>query len=350
MKMSNISLCGFYGFNNYGDTLMLDCLSSFLKSSGLSVSVFSDRKSDESFCYKKVGPNKSDIIALGGGGIITQNFWYIKEGLYKYLRDDQKLILLNVNLTSESVPVLALLRDKISLAVVRDRFSYDLALKFLMDESKVILASDISYIYNVKKINEGYTDSLSDKKEKKVSVCLNSYIFKDYFSNDSRQRIYAEKAIIEISEFLKWMKTFNHKIQLVPSQVDTEVNDNTIHGILNGYIGGANKWIYTNEHIEHNLKNSSLIISARYHTTLFAIKNSIPFIDITHHSKNSNLLKDLGLQEFSINYWKIGLEELKKKAFEAQNSDLISEISSSYGVSSREDWSKVLEKIHTLIQ
>ena len=350
MKMSNISLCGFYGFNNYGDTLMLDCLSSFLKSSGLSVSVFSDRKSDESFCYKKVGPNKSDIIALGGGGIITQNFWYIKEGLYKYLRDDQKLILLNVNLTSESVPVLALLRDKISLAVVRDRFSYDLALKFLMDESKVILASDISYIYNVKKINEGYTDSLSDKKEKKVSVCLNSYIFKDYFSNDSRQRIYAEKAIIEISEFLKWMKTFNHKVQLVPSQVDTEVNDNTIHGILNGYIGGANKWIYTNEHIEHNLKNSSLIISARYHTTLFAIKNSIPFIDITHHSKNSNLLKDLGLQEFSINYWKIGLEELKKKAFEAQNSDLISEISSSYGVSSREDWSKVLEKIHTLIQ
>jgi polysaccharide pyruvyl transferase WcaK-like protein len=350
MKMSNVSLCGFYGFNNYGDTLMLDCLSSFLRSSGLSVSVFSDRKSDESFCYKKVGPNKSDIIALGGGGIITQNFWYIKEGLYKYLRDDQKLILLNVNLTSESVPVLALLKDKISLAVVRDRFSYDLALKFLMDESKVILASDISYIYNVKKINEGYTDSLSDKKEKKVSVCLNSYIFKDYFSNDSRQRIYAEKAIIEISEFLKWMKTFNHKVQLVPSQVDTEVNDNTIHGILNGYIGGANKWIYTNEHIEHNLKNSSLIISARYHTTLFAIKNSIPFIDITHHSKNSNLLKDLGLQEFSINYWKIGLEELKKKAFEAQNSDLISEISSSYGVSSREDWSKVLEKIHILIQ
>jgi polysaccharide pyruvyl transferase WcaK-like protein len=350
MKMSNVSLCGFYGFNNYGDTLMLDCLSSFLKSSGLSVSVFSDRKSDESFCYKKVGPNKSDIIALGGGGIITQNFWYIKEGLYKYLRDDQKLILLNVNLTSESVPVLALLKDKISLAVVRDRFSYDLALKFLMDESKVILASDISYIYNVKKINEGYTDSLSDKKEKKVSVCLNSYIFKDYFSNDSRQRIYAEKAIIEISEFLKWMKTFNHKVQLVPSQVDTEVNDNTIHGILNGYIGGANKWIYTNEHIEHNLKNSSLIISARYHTTLFAIKNSLPFIDITHHSKNSNLLKDLGLQEFSINYWKIGLEDLKKKAFEAQNSDLISEISSSYGVSSREDWSKVLEKIHILIQ
>ena len=348
--MSNVSLCGFYGFNNYGDTLMLDCLSSFLKSSGLSVSVFSDRKSDESFCYKKVGPNKSDIIALGGGGIITQNFWYIKEGLYKYLRDDQKLILLNVNLTSESVPVLTLLREKISLAVVRDRFSYALALKFLMDESKVILASDISYIYNVKKINEGYTDSLSDKKEKKVSVCLNSYIFKDYFSNDCRQRIYAEKAVIEISEFLKWMKTFNHKVQLVPSQVDTEVNDNTIHGILNGYIGGANKWIYTNEHIEHNLKNSSLIVSARYHTTLFAIKNSLPFIDITHHSKNSNLLKDLGLQEFSINYWKIGLEELKKKAFEAQNSDLISEISSSYGVSSREDWSKVLEKIHILIQ
>ena len=349
MKMSNISLCGFYGYKNYGDTLMLDCLSSFLRSSGLRVSVFSDRKSDESFSYKKLDPNSSDIIALGGGGIITQNFWYIKEGLYKSLREDQKLILLNVNLTSESVPVLGLLKEKISLAVVRDRFSYDLALKYLMDESKVVLASDISYIYNVNKLDKEYTDSFSNKKEKKVSVCLNSYIFKDYFSNDSRQRIYAEKSLIEISEFLKWIKTFDYKVQLVPSQVDKEINDNTIHGILNGYMGGANNWIYTNEHMEQNLKNSSLIVSARYHTTLFAIKNSIPFVDITHHSKNSNLLKDLGLEGFSINYWKIGLEELKKKAFEAQNSDLISEISSSYGVSSREGWNKVLEKIHTLI-
>ena len=349
MKMSNISLCGFYGYKNYGDTLMLDCLSSFLKSSGLSVSVFSERKSDESFSYKKLDPNRSDIVALGGGGIITQNFWYIKEGLYKSLREDQKLILLNVNLTSESVPVLGLLKDKISLAVVRDRFSYDLALKYLMDETKVVLTSDISYIYNVNKLDKEYTDSLSNKKEKKISVCLNSYIFKDYFSNDSRQRIYAEKSLIEISEFLKWMKKFDYKVQLVPSQVDKEINDNTIHGVLNGYMGGANNWIYTNEHMEQNLKNSSLIVSARYHTTLFAIKNSIPFIDITHHSKNSNLLKDLGLEEFSMNYWKIGLEELKKKAFEAQNSDLISEISSSYGVSSREGWNKVLEKIHTLI-
>ena len=213
----------------------------------------------------------------------------------------------------------------------------------------MVLTSDISYIYNVNKLDKEYTDSLSNKKEKKISVCLNSYIFKDYFSNDSRQRIYAEKSLIEISEFLKWMKTFDYKVQLVPSQVDKEINDNTIHGILNGYTGGANNWIYTNEHMEQNLKNSSLIVSARYHTTLFAIKNSIPFIDITHHSKNSNLLKDLGLEEFSMNYWKIGLEELKKKAFEAQNSDLISEISSSYGVSSREGWNKVLEKIHTLI-
>ena len=213
----------------------------------------------------------------------------------------------------------------------------------------MVLTSDISYIYNVNKLDKEYTDSLSNKKEKKISVCLNSYIFKDYFSNDSRQRIYAEKSLIEISEFLKWMKKFDYKVQLVPSQVDKEINDNTIHGVLNGYMGGANNWIYTNEHMEQNLKNSSLIVSARYHTTLFAIKNSIPFIDITHHSKNSNLLKDLGLEEFSINYWKIGLEELKKKAFEAQNSDLISEISSSYGVSSREGWNKVLEKIHTLI-
>ena len=81
MKMPSISLCGFYGYKNYGDTLMLDCLSSFLKSSGLSVSVFSDRKSDESFSYKKLDPKinedgsiNSMIDMFGGSGGFTTGY------------------------------------------------------------------------------------------------------------------------------------------------------------------------------------------------------------------------------------------------------------------------------------
>ena len=320
MKMSNISLCGFYGFNNYGDSLMLENLKTFFNSFGLRVKIFSDRESEESFSFKTLNPNSSDIVALGGGGIITKNFWYIKTELYKELRDDQKLILINVNLTQESVPVLEILGDR----------------------DKVILASDISFLSQDKKPY--------NQKSNKVSVCLNYYIFKDFFSSNERNRIYAKKAIIELAEFIKWLRTFNYKIQLVPCQVDKEVNDNTVHGILNAYIGGADNWIYSNEYFESNINHSSLIISARYHSTLFAIKNAIPFVDITHHSKNSNLLKDLNLENLSVNYWKISLEDLKKKAFEAQNSSQILETSLSYGVSSRENWEKVSNKIHTLIQ
>jgi len=342
MKMSNISLCGFYGFNNYGDSLMLENLKTFFNSFGLRVRTFSDRESEESFSFKTLNPNSSDIIALGGGGIITKNFWYIKAELYKELRDDQKLILINVNLTQESIPVLEMLKDKISLIVVRDSFSEKMALEILGDQDKVILASDISFLSQDKK---PYS-----QKSNKVSVCLNYYIFKDFFSSNERNRIYAKKAIIELAEFIKWMRNFNYKIQLVPCQVDKEVNDNTVHGILNAYIGGADNWIYSNEYFENNINHSSLIISARYHSTLFAIKNAIPFIDITHHSKNSNLLKDLSLENFSVNYWKISLEELKKKSFEAQHSSQILETSLSYGVSSRENWEKVSNKIHALIQ
>jgi len=341
--MSTLSLCGFYGYKNYGDTLMRRCLCYYLGTLGFKVTVFSSRESDEAFSYKNLNPNKADVIALGGGGIITNNFWYIKDGLYKDLKEDQKLIFLNVNLTLESIPVLKLLKDKLSLVVVRDVFSYDLAVEVLEDPDKIILASDISYIYKEK---ERVVNSINNKK---VSICLNNYIFKDYFSNNSRQRIFAEKALIEISEFLKWLKAFKNKISLIPSQIDIEVNDNTIHGIVNGYIGGANDWTYSNEYIEDKLRNSSLIISARYHTTLFAIKHAIPFVDITHHSKNSNLLKELRLDKFSVNYWNINLEDLKKKAFEAENSKEISEISSSYGVCSRERWEKVSEKLRTLI-
>ena len=69
--MSSISLCGFYGKNNYGDDLMAECLSQRLSTSDSEVKVYSDVcKGDILNGMKDHSFLDSDWIVIGGGNII----------------------------------------------------------------------------------------------------------------------------------------------------------------------------------------------------------------------------------------------------------------------------------------
>lgn len=331
------SICGFYGYQNYGDSLMLKHLKDLFFKKNILPSVFSDRISLESQDYRSLTLLDSDIIALGGGGIITPNFWFFKQGIDKKL-ENQRFILLNVGLTTESIPVFESVGDRLDLIVVRDRFSEELALKYYPD--KVIYAPDISYLdYH------GQTP-----RQKVVSVCLNYYIFKNFFSQNRREKIFAEKAIIELASFLDWLAGLGYQINLIPCQTDKEVNDNTVNAVLNGFLVSQANWIFDNANVESVINSSELLVSSRYHTSLFALKAGIPFIDITHHSKNLNFLKDVELTEFSINYWQLELNALKEKYKKVMNCELLTNISKQYGVYCNEGWNRVsfaLDKLLT---
>jgi polysaccharide pyruvyl transferase WcaK-like protein len=334
----DISLCGFYGYENYGDTLMSQRLKEFFGTSGFEVKIFSDRESSESLSFKKDNCLASDIVAIGGGGIVNQNFWFFKNNLHNEIYK-QKLILLNVNLTEDSAPVLSELKDKISLAVVRDSYSEQIAKRYL---SNVIFAPDISFLDK----NFGIV-----KQEKKniVSVCLNYYIFKNFFSSNIREKVYAERAIIEIASFLNWLTDrYQYEVRLIACQSDNEVNDNTVNAVLNGFLKRKAKWIYDKNLLEENIQESRFIISSRYHSSLFALKSEVPFLDITHHSKNLAFLRDVNLLDCSVDYWFIELNKLiNKYEKHIKNLDL-SNISRSYGVSCNESWSHVLNSINSL--
>jgi polysaccharide pyruvyl transferase WcaK-like protein len=337
--MRNVSLCGFYGYENYGDTLMLRGLCRFINSEGAQCLPFSDRGTLEAHHYTKLPLNDEGIIALGGGGIITPNFWFFKQGLEKKI-PNHKLILLNVGLTTESIPVFEKIKNQIELIVVRDKFSLELATRYYPEEM-VIYTPDIGF-YRFDPVEEV-------KAEKIVTVCLNYYIFKNYFSSNNRDRIFAEKAIIELATFLNWLETLGYSTCIVPCQTDTEVNDNTVNAVLNGFLNKKAKWIYNNYEIENVISKSSLVISSRYHSSLFALKSGVPFIDITHHSKNLNFLKDVGLTDFSVNYWNLELNTLKEKYEKVINFSKLKEIRDAYGVYCKEGWRQVSSALNSLI-
>lgn len=339
-KFSNAAVCGFYGHNNYGDTLMQEWLRALLLKCEIKSVFLSDKDSTESASYKAISPLSFPIILLGGGGIITQNFWFFKDGLCDQIAS-QKLGLINVNLTNESIEPLKRVKNKVSFIAVRDRFSINLAQEVLGSEIPIFFAPDISIVDKFRK----------PKLENVVSICPNSYLLKNYFADNSRQKTRMEYLLNEIAEFAKWLKKFDNKISLVPSQIDKQINDNVYCGILDGMIGGADTWNTSSNFLENELIRSSLVISMRYHTTVFAAKYGIPFIDISHHNKSLQFLKDNNLLDHSIKYDLVNCEKLIKLAEKAKYSKQIKDFASKCSVSSMEDeyWgpiSTLLTKLH----
>ena len=344
------SVCGYYGYNNYGDSLMLKEIVNFIPDLGASeIEVFSSKDSSESIHYRSLQgydgcTDPPDLVLVGGGGIVKSDFWFFRDNLAGSLFSDIKLGLFNVNLTAESEGVLRTHAKYFDFAVVRDYCSWEIArnaLNFYDHHCPVILAPDISFLKDKVVKKEG--------SQEYISICLNSYVLNEYFSGSPSSKAYANKFLIELTEFIKWLRSFGHKIQLVPSQIGKEINDVSVSGILDVMIAGADKVLYSNEDIENHLINSSLIISMRYHATLFAVKHGIPFIDITHHSKNKNFLIDNRLEDLSVDYWKSSLEDFKIVAEKAKYTDEIKRASHYLSVSSKEAWNKVQEALTPIL-
>lgn len=341
--MDSLALCGFYGYKNYGDSLMLKAIRNYFKNLEIQVTAFSDKKSEEAFSFKENDLlnntiNNYKYVALGGGGIISPSFWFFKNNFDKKIESDN-LYLFNVNLTTEAEPVLKEIGSKIKLAIVRDKYSADYARKFLSEE-KVVETCDISLTLPVPPKQNNFS-------KKKVVVCLNYYIFKNFFSQNHRERIFAEKALIEIAAFLDYLHHQGFGITLVPCQTDINVNDNVIHGVLKGFTKCNLHWEYSSKNIETLILESDLVISTRYHSSLFALKTGTKFIDITHHSKNANFLQEVGLSDFSVNYWNLELNSIKntfKKVCEFEGLD---KISSKYGVCCIEEWNTTVASSFT---
>jgi polysaccharide pyruvyl transferase WcaK-like protein len=318
----DISLIGWTGKNNFGDDQLKLAITSFFQKLG---------------CNVKDQGILQEVVVVGGGNIISHKFPLFKPENINKLKNE-KVILFNVGLNNESGVLLAQLKKLNTLWVVRDFWSVE----YLKSKgfNNVLWAPDIC-LYTFKQDNV--------ERQRIVSVVCNYYIFKNIFSNSVKEKLFAERAYNQLANFLIWLKTFKWEIQLVPAHTAQEIDDRVTNAYLQGLLGGGAKMLYDNQYILNDLKRSSMIISTRYHTTIYALANQLPFIDLTFHSKNSNLHHDIGLTHHALNYYDFLQEDCIKNINEIENNPSHQEKIDNYRVKGQHSWKTIETEIYKYI-
>lgn len=293
-----IALCGYYAKNNFGDDMMADCLSEVLSSGGKhTVRVYSDTANLKVYNYKNHSHLDNDIIVIGGGGIIDNKFWALSEDNLDKL-NNKKIIFLNVNIYNETIKNIDFMNKLKCLNAhwwVRDKSSVDL-LSSVEIESNFL--PDITFKNNV--------DNKNKTNKKLLNVFLNFYALKGLFDHDNVSNwVECQAKAHELASYFDWLTTFGWNIQFVPCQTASDVDDRLISAYIFGLCKNKQKinWISkpTNwKNIVKIIMDSDLVISQRYHSTAFAVANGIRVVDVTHHSKNIEFLKDVGIVQAGV--------------------------------------------------
>ena len=123
-----ISLCGYYGKNNFGDDMMATLLSEKISQNKHAIKLFSDC-SNGTFDYRKTSFLDTDLIVIGGGGIIDTKFWALSEANIEEMRKSKiPIVFLNVNIYQESLNNSQFVKSLFDLNAswwVRDKFTHD---------------------------------------------------------------------------------------------------------------------------------------------------------------------------------------------------------------------------------
>ena len=301
-----IALCGFYGKNNFGDDLMQDCLSEVLSCDGKNeVFIFSDLEKND---IKNGFLNKEyfdcDLIVIGGGGIINKDFWIFRDnGIDELLSSWKNVMFLNVNVYED------IFNDKIFLSKikslnakwwVRDSKSKEHLFKSGIDS---VLMPDV--IFHKTKFN------LKPKENKKVIFFPNYYAFN---GTSIRDWVLTQRNVSVLSDYFNWLISFGWHVTISFCQ-HGQVDDRIIGGMVYSQIINKSNVTWDLEVIDWKkkielIKEHSLVISMRYHSTLSAVINGIPCVDIVHHDKNKYFWKDLQFFNKSLNMYTIDNQQL----------------------------------------
>ena len=300
-----IALCGYYGKNNFGDDMMANLLSEKISQNKHIIKLYSDC-TNGTLDYQKSSFLDSDVVVIGGGGIVDNKFWALNEvNLPKLKESGKPVVFLNVNIYNESLnnsQFISNLSDLNAKWWVRDKFSFESLKKLNFDVKYLPDILFSSKVENKNKINK-----------KLLNIFLNYYAFKPAFDNENvASWIEMQSKCKELASYLDWLTTFGWNIQLVPCQCSQEIDDRIISSYIYGLCKNKSKisWISKPTNWRTILKivsDSDLIISQRYHSSVAAMLCGVRFVDITHHAKNIELIKDA-----SINASSISLKNLNK--------------------------------------
>jgi len=340
--MKRFFLVGYYGYNNFGDDLLLLSIIKILKETNSEYEVLIPSDTDFSFLndekIKIVNLKRFDILSLKsyinycdaliyGGGNLFQSETSKRSFYYYYyiakfaMKAKKKIILLSQGFGPftgkwEQKYLKKILRYPNLIGVYRDLTSYRYAKKF---ESKSYFGVDIGpyFVSNIK----------NEKNNKKFSICLkNNY-------NDSSKLI----------EFLKIFQDIEVSTLIINSNQDTMVNYNLVEDIRKNTDLKAEFPVKDFHKLINEISSSAFLISDRLHSSLVGIYFGVP--TISYYSKKNRRVIESIYKDYKYYYKNMFDISYAYYEFETGKTDF-SEISNIY----REKMSESISLIKKIIQ
>ena len=290
-----MALLGFYGKHNMGDDLMQLRLGQLLGQGTENLTIYSDcdRIGIKNGLYCDDYLN-ADLIVIGGGGIISPDFWAFKGSRIDKLAG-KNLVFLNVSIYEGDLTNAEFSSKLKNLGAevwsVRD------------SKSEALLSSiGINSVVLPDVIFASQPEEEPSYDNRTMLVYPNYYAFARNFTLEGNMETSVNylSYCITMAKFIDWMVTFGWDVKIIPAQVDRFIDDNIISASIYSFVKsrGSVEWVSKpllfTEH-ETLISKSKLVVSMRYHSSLMAVKHGVSCIDILHHDKNRGLWEDIGL-------------------------------------------------------
>lgn len=296
MDRKEIVSLGWYDHYNCGDEMFKDAL----------VSLFPDY--NITFCNdltKNLGQiNKSDFLLIGGGNIVHSAFL---KGLEE-VKVPYSFIGIGIS-DKRSADFLiganqVFCRDLASYEVLKDQLKN----LYQMPDLAFSLSPDPKIGKEILSSIDQFNPDLPT-----LGVFLNDYVNTNFVTSTLKFMEY-QKCSLELSRFLDGL---NYNILFIPMSFtppdDRRMSLDVIGNMKNGYKAHC---------VVNQLKpidclsltsNLDFAITMRLHSAIFCTIAGVPFLDITHHSKNKNYLDTEDLGDLSLNYYEFSIRSLKEK-------------------------------------
>lgn len=292
----NISVSGWFGRGNCGDELYLTTFPLVFPNINFSF-----------YPHPNI-PQDNNPIIMGGGDIVY------KKWIDLIKNKPNKKHLVSVSLSScDCITELNNIFDQI---IVRDIESFNKLKSIGVD--KVKLYPDLAFClkgdkeYGKKLIKELFEKSRHDLYDKLIVVVVNSYLISKT-DGLAREELSFQKFAMDLATICDDTPA---SFLFIPFSCNPPFDDRC----SNSWISSKCKFWKKNLVVYDQLTPHQILsiftaadyaITSRLHASIFSIISHTPFYDVTHHSKNMNMLKTFNLEDCSGSYWKFDAEKLK---------------------------------------
>lgn len=292
----NISISGWFGRGNCGDEAYLTAFPL----------VFPDI--DFSFYPHPNIPQNNDPIIMGGGDIVY------KKWVDLIKQKENKKHLVSVSLSS--CDCLLELDNIFDQIIVRDVDSLNKLKSVGITKGK--LFPDLAFSlqgdreYGKKLTKEMFDKAGHDLYSKLVVVVVNSYLM-GKTDGLTREELSFQKFSMDLATICD---DTSASFLFLPFSCNPPYDDRA----SNAWISSKCKFWKKNLAVYDKLTPYQILsiftaadyaITSRLHASIFSIISHTPFYDVTHHSKNTSMLRTFHLEDCSGSYWKFDSEKLK---------------------------------------